>query len=119
MRYTLHSRLVAGGERAYERAHEVVPMDLVRSFERVGIASWTIWRAGRDLFHLVEADDFAAALRALATDPADIAWQQTIGVFVEGFVGPDGEPGTVPLTEVWDLRQQMALPDEPFGPDAL
>lgn len=107
VRYALRSRLVAGGEEAYEQAHATIPEDLVRSFARVGIASWTIWRSGHDLFHVVEADDLAAALSTLATDPADIQWQKTIGVFVEGFVGPDGERDTLPLPQVWDLREQM------------
>ena len=55
---------------------------------------WTIWRSGRDLFHLVECDDFDAAVKQLATDPVDQRWQQHMSRFVESFAeNPDGAAG--------------------------
>ncbi|WP_348789979.1 L-rhamnose mutarotase [Leifsonia sp. NPDC080035] len=108
MRVALHSVLREGHELAYEEAHVVIPDDLVAAFARVGIHDWTIWRSGRDLFHLVECDDFAAAMRALADDPADQRWQAFIGRHVDHFEGADdGEEGRI-LGRVWDLAGQRA-----------
>lgn len=105
MRVALHSVLRPGSELDYDREHERIPDDLVASFARVGIHEWTIWRVGDRLFHLVECDDFGAAMRALAGDPANERWQADIGRFVGGFLGGD-DGGPAPLPQVWDLDRQ-------------
>jgi L-rhamnose mutarotase len=108
MRVALHSVLRDGHESDYERDHVVIPEDLVASFSRLGIHDWTIWRSGRDLFHLVDCDDFAAAMTVLDDDPANHRWQAFIGQHVDRFVGgDDGAEGMV-LGEVWRLRSQIA-----------
>ncbi|AMM21592.1 hypothetical protein AX769_17405 [Frondihabitans sp. PAMC 28766] len=105
MRVALHSIIREGSEADYEKTHGAVPHDLVESFDRVGITSWTIWRSGRDLFHVVVADDYAAADARLADDPANRRWQAMIGPFVERFV--EGEDGGSPLLrQVWDFETQ-------------
>jgi L-rhamnose mutarotase len=108
MRIALHSIVRDGLEEGYDSTHARVPDDLVASFARVGIRDWTIWRSGRHLFHLVECDDFTAALDALDTDPANAAWQRTIGPFVDHFevTGP-GNSG-MPIPEVWRLTEQRS-----------
>ncbi|MFF1571663.1 L-rhamnose mutarotase [Leifsonia sp. NPDC058292] len=106
MRVALHSVLREGHETGYLDAHAAVPDDLVASFERLGIHDWSIWRSGRDLFHLVECDDFVAAMDALDTDPANERWQAFIGPFVDHFVtSADGHAG-MPLDSVWTLQSQ-------------
>lgn len=106
MRIALHSVLHDGAEAGYDHEHERIPDDLVASFARVGIHDWIIWRSGRDLFHLVECDDFDAAMAALADDPANRRWQAHIGRFVDRFESQvaDGEPH--PIALVWELRRQ-------------
>ena len=108
MRVALHSILLEGHEDAYDADHAAVPDDLLASFERVGIHDWQIWRSGRDLFHLVECDDFAGAMRALDDDPANQRWQATINRHVDHFVvsGPGAEGMVLPL--VWTLTAQRA-----------
>ncbi|MEN0083664.1 MAG: L-rhamnose mutarotase [Leifsonia sp.] len=108
MRVALHSILREGHEAAYDADHAAIPDDLVVSFERVGIHDWQIWRSGRDLFHLVECDDFAAAMRALDDDPANRRWQASINRHVDHFVtgGPGPEGMVLPL--VWTLTAQRA-----------
>ena len=108
MRVALHSILRPGHETAYDAAHAAIPDDLVASFERVGIHDWQIWRSGRDVFHLVECDDFAAAMRALDDDPANLRWQESINRHVDRFVatGPEAEGMELPL--VWTLTGQRA-----------
>lgn len=106
MRVALHSVLRDGHEAAYDEAHTVIPDDLASSFERLGIHDWSIWRSGRDLFHLVECDDFAAAMRALDDDPANQRWQAFINTHVDQFVTTADGPDGMVLGEVWRLKAQ-------------
>ena len=105
MRVALHSILRKGRESDYVDAHAAIPDDLVRAFARVGIHHWAIWRSGRDLFHLVDCDDFAAAMEALATDPANLRWQSFINRYVDHFVAAEGSAPLI-LQEVWTLDEQ-------------
>ncbi|BDZ64059.1 L-rhamnose mutarotase [Agromyces mangrovi Wang et al. 2018] len=104
MRIALHSTVREG----YIEQHASIPEDLVDTFARVGIHNWTIWRSGEHMFHLVECDDWDAAMAAIEEDPANLRWQATIGPYVELYRDSDGEPGFVPLAEVYDLRRQRA-----------
>ncbi len=106
MKVALHSEIRAGAEASYIERHTTIPDDLVAAFERLGIHDWTIWRSGTRLFHLVDCDDWDAALTALRDDPADHAWQADIGRFVVMFRDAAGAEGQAPLHEVWDLREQ-------------
>lgn len=109
----LHSTLKPGAETDYIENHQQIPADLADSFTRYGIHDWTIWRSGRHLFHLVDCDDFAAAMSALANDPADQRWQSHIGVYVEGFIGtngvPEDDPDRRPLDRLFSLRTQLQV----------
>ena len=96
----LHSVLKPGREEGYDVVHERIPDDLLEATARAGIRDWSIWRSGSNLFHLVECDDFEAALRTLEHDPANERWQAFIGDYVDHF-----EP-TPPL--VWRMRDQAA-----------
>ncbi|HEY9423676.1 MAG TPA: L-rhamnose mutarotase [Microterricola sp.] len=104
----LHSEIRAGAVDGYRAAHLTVPEELVASFDRFGIHDWTIWRSGHRLFHLVDCDDFDAALAALDEDPANARWQLDIGRYVELFRGADGEEGFSPLEQVWALSAQKS-----------
>ncbi len=111
MRVALHSILKPGNEEAYERDHATIPDDLAASFARIGIWDWTIWRSGLDLFHLVDCDDFLAAMKALETDPANERWQAFIGPYVDHFVSTgDGAEGQL-LGQVWRLADQRSAGD--------
>ena len=106
MRIALHSVLREGLESGYDVAHARLPDDLVASFARFGIYDWSIWRHGRELFHLVEADDFGAALAALDSDPANERWQSVIGGFVDHFDPADAHGVPLGMAEVYSLRAQ-------------
>jgi L-rhamnose mutarotase len=95
----LRSLLREGREAGYDAAHARIPDDLVEAHRRAGIHDWTIWRSGRELFHLVECDDLAGAFAALEHDPANARWQGLIGDYVESF-------DATPLTLVWRMRDQ-------------
>ena len=69
----LRSLLRDGCGDAYDAAHARIPDDLVDAHLRAGIRDWTIWRSGRELFHLVEdmgvatGIDLDAMINAAAT----------------------------------------------------
>ncbi|WP_067811678.1 L-rhamnose mutarotase [Actinomadura kijaniata] len=75
MRIALHTRLKPGREEEYEAAHREVPAELVAAIRAAGARDWTIWRSGPDLFHVLDCDDYAALLAALADLPVNVAWQ--------------------------------------------
>jgi L-rhamnose mutarotase len=105
-RIALHSRLIEGTETAYETEHATVWPELLTAMRRAGIRDWTIWRSGRDLFHLVDCADFDAAVEQLATDPVDQRWQQHMARFVQSFAeNPDGAAGKG-LRHVWTMSEQ-------------
>ncbi|WP_026875487.1 L-rhamnose mutarotase [Jiangella gansuensis] len=118
MRVALHSVLRPGARQDYEREHDRIPADLVETFARIGIHDWTIWRSGDHLFHLVECDDFDAAMRALEDDPANARWQAHIGRFVDRFLSADDGDGDgggapTPIRPVWDLGAQRSAGSAP------
>jgi len=105
-RAVLHSILHPGQEKIYEQKHRRIPEDLAALFDAVGIHDWTIWRSGLDLFHLVECDDFVAAMRVVDSDPANERWQAFIGPCVDRFVTVgEGSAGML-VPQVWSLEQQ-------------
>ena len=109
----LHSRLAEGSETAYDTEHATVWPELITAMQRAGIADWRIWRSGRDLFHLVDCDDFDAALKQLANDPDDQRWQRHMSRFVVGFAeNPEGAGGRG-LRHVWSLSEQLAAEPKP------
>ena len=106
-RLALHSRLIPGTEEAYELEHARVWPELITVMRAAGITDWSIWRSGRDLFHLVVSDDFEAAVAQLKTDPVDQRWQQHMSQFVEGFAeNPEGVAGQS-LRHVWTMSEQQ------------
>jgi L-rhamnose mutarotase len=106
MHVALYSVVKVGFQLDYDICHQQVPDDLMRSFERVGIHNWSIWRTGIHLFHLVECDDFTQAMNALEKDPANIRWQAEIGPFVDHFVTTGEGPAGMMLSTVWTLEAQ-------------
>ncbi|MET9275504.1 L-rhamnose mutarotase [Kribbella sp. NPDC003557] len=105
-RLALHSRLIPGTEEAYEIEHARVWPELITVMRAAGISDWSIWRSGRDLFHLVVSDDFEAAVAQLKNDPVDQRWQQHMSQFVEGFAqNPEGVAGQS-LRHVWTMSEQ-------------
>ena len=99
----LHSILRQGREGGYDAAHARIPDDLLAAHRRVGIHDWQIWRSGRNLFHLVDCDDFDAAMRALEQDPANERWQALIGDYIDRFELSDGR---MELPLVWRMGDQ-------------
>jgi L-rhamnose mutarotase len=101
MRIALHTRLKPGKEADYDRIHAVIPPALDGKLRAAGVTDWTIWRSGRDLFHLVDVEDYQAMRRALADDPVNVEWQATMSELLE--VEDDYSGDDLGLPRVWTL----------------
>lgn len=100
-RIALHTRIVEGREADYDREHARIPDALDASLRAAGVHAWRIWRDGRDIFHLVEVEDYAAMRHQLATDPANQRWQEHINQFLEVVDDYSGED--TGIRPVWSL----------------
>lgn len=109
----LHSKLKPGSEEGYDRDHARIPPDLQEAFDRAGIREWRIWRSGLDVFHLVDCDDFEAAIAAVDADPANARWQEVIDGYVDHFVDQGADtPGLQPMKLVHSMLDPSELPGE-------
>ncbi|MBB5892190.1 L-rhamnose mutarotase [Kutzneria kofuensis] len=97
----LHTRLKPGREADYEAVHAVIPDELDSALREAGVHSWRIWRSGRDLFHLVEVEDYAAMRAFLAEHPANVPWQARMAELLEVQDDYSGSEPDVKL--VWAL----------------
>jgi L-rhamnose mutarotase len=104
-RVALRTRLRAGAEEEYERAHREVPAELAAAIRDAGVSQWTIWRSGRDLFHVLEVEDYGRMLDRLESLPVNVAWQERINALLEVVhdYRPEGAQAGLPV--VWDLRE--------------
>lgn len=100
-RIALHTRLKAGKEQEYESVHAAIPPELDEALRAAGVRSWRIWRSGRDLFHLVEVDDYRRMRAALRDHPANIPWQARMSSLLEVADSYAGDDTGLPL--VWEL----------------
>jgi L-rhamnose mutarotase len=97
----LHTRLKPGKEADYDRIHAVIPAELDVALREAGVKSWRIWRSGRDLFHVVEVDDYARMRERLRDHPANIPWQARMAELLE--VEDDYSGSTPDVKQVWEL----------------
>ncbi|MEU5533477.1 L-rhamnose mutarotase [Streptomyces sp. NPDC020362] len=103
MKVALHTKVRAGRIADYEAAHREVPEELTDAIRACGATSWTIWRSGTDLFHLLECEDYARLLAALERLPVNVAWQARMAELLD-VVHDYSEGGTdAGLPVVWEL----------------
>jgi L-rhamnose mutarotase len=107
VRVAIHTRLREDGIEGYQAAHDDIPAEIVDLLKAGGATSWTIWRNGVDLFHLVECEDWAALQAFMSDKEADHAWQARVGVFRDfSLVG-----GDEPLPVIFALPEPPELPE--------
>ena len=110
MERALHTRLKEGAEEAYDRLHQRIPGDLVVAMREAGVREWRIWRNGRDVFHLVDVEDYAAMRAHLRDHPANVAWQAQVTPLqsvVDDYSGTDdGLPFVWSLSTQWSEAQR-------------
>jgi L-rhamnose mutarotase len=103
MMIALHTRVRADRIEEYEQAHSAVPAELAEAIRAAGVHSWTIWRSGTELFHLIDCADYAGMLAYLDQHPANVAWQSRMAELLE--TGHDYSAGGTgaALPVVWRL----------------
>jgi L-rhamnose mutarotase len=100
-RIALHTRLAPGKEEEYEKVHAVIPADLDAALREAGVHTWRIWRDGRDLFHVVEVDDYQHMRTYLRDHPANVPWQARMAELLE--VEDDYSGNDMGIKPVWEL----------------
>jgi L-rhamnose mutarotase len=103
VRIALHTRVRADRIDDYETAHRGVPTELITAIRAGGATSWTIWRSGTDLFHVIECEDYAALLAYLNALPVNIAWQARMAELLEVVHDYSGDGTAAALPVVWEL----------------
>lgn len=104
MRVSLHTRLRPGREQAYRDIYRTIPAELAAAQRRAGVRDWQIYLDGRDVFHVVEVDDYRAMRAALRDDPVNLAWQEHVAPFFEVADSYDGDDDGLP--RIWSLAEQ-------------
>ena len=103
MRIALHTRVRADRIGEYEEAHTAVPAELAEAIRAAGVVSWTIWRSGTDLFHVIDCADYDAVLARLAALPVNVAWQARMAELLEVTHDYSAGGGAAALPVVWQL----------------
>ena len=99
----LRTRVRADRVAEYEQAHAAVPPELTEAIRAAGVTSWTIWRSGTDLFHVIDCADYQAMLAALAGNPVNVAWQARMAGLLETPHDYSAAGGEAALPLVWQL----------------
>ncbi|WP_030664220.1 L-rhamnose mutarotase [Streptomyces rimosus] len=103
MRIALHTKVRPDRVEEYEAAHREVPEELTEAIRAAGAASWTIWRSGTDLFHVLECADYPRLLAALEDLPVNIAWQARMAQLLDVVHDYSADGATAGLPVVWEL----------------
>lgn len=103
MRIALHTRIRAGRIDEYITAHQHVPAELTDAIRAAGATSWTIWRSGTELFHVIDCADYQGLLAALAATPVNQRWQDRMAGLLDTVhdYSEDGAEAVLPV--VWQL----------------
>ena len=103
VRIALHTRVRADRIDEYEAAHRAVPPELTDAIRAAGAKTWTIWRSGTDLFHVIECDDYAALLAYLSASPVNAAWQARMAGLLDVAHDYSASGADAGLPVVWEL----------------
>jgi L-rhamnose mutarotase len=103
MRIALHTRVRGDRIAEYEQAHREVPAELTAAIRAAGAASWTIWRSGTDLFHVIDCADYAGLLEVLRDEPVNVAWQGRMAGLLDAVHDYSAGGGDATLPVVWQL----------------
>ncbi len=103
MRVALRTRVRPDRIGEYEQAHAAVPAELTDAIRAAGVTSWTIWRSGTDLFHVIDCADYAAMLATLSASPVNASWQARMAELLDTPHDYSVAGGDAALPVVWQL----------------
>lgn len=67
-----------GYEEEYKKRHDEVWPEMLEALRQAGIRNYSIFRHGLTLFGYFETDDLEKAVAALAKDPVNARWSQSM-----------------------------------------
>ncbi len=108
----LHTTLKPGKELEYDAVHQVIPPAVAQALTEHGVRDWKIWRDGRDVFHLVDVEDYQAMRAGLRDLPANLEWQATVGPLFDQPDSYDGNDNGI--GQIWSLSDQRGNGDAPW-----
>jgi L-rhamnose mutarotase len=94
------TRLKDGCESEYDSWHREVWSEVLAAIGKAGIANYSIFRLGRDLFAYFEVEDLAAADAFLDANPICRRWEEMMVTVIEG---GDEIPFWINMTEIFHL----------------
>jgi len=103
MKIALHTKVREDRIEEYESAHREVPVELTDAIRAAGATSWTIFRSGTDLFHVLECEDYAKLLAELEALPVNIAWQARMAELLDIVHDYSTDGAAAGLPVVWEL----------------
>ncbi|MGW2110476.1 L-rhamnose mutarotase [Streptomyces sp. NPDC001948] len=103
MRIALHTKVRADRIEEYEAAHREVPAELTTAIRAAGATSWTIWRSGTDLFHVIDCEDYTALLAELEQLPVNVAWQARMDELLDVAHDYSADGAAAGLPVAWEL----------------
>ncbi|SDS52475.1 L-rhamnose mutarotase [Streptomyces sp. TLI_053] len=103
MRIALHTRVREDRIEEYEAAHRAVPTELAAAIRAAGVSSWTIWRSGCELFHLLDCEDYGRLLAELEHLPVNMAWQARMADLLDVAHDYSSDGAETVLPVVWQL----------------
>ena len=103
MRVALHTKVRSDRIDEYEAAHREVPVELTDAIRAAGARSWTIWRSGTDLFHVLECEDYGRLLAELEKLPVNVTWQARMAELLDVAHDYSDEGADAGRPVVWEL----------------
>jgi L-rhamnose mutarotase len=103
MKIALHTRVRADRIAQYEQAHQEVPEELTEAIRAGGATSWTIYRSGQDLFHLIDCEDYDALIAHVGAQAVNTVWQARMADLLEVVHDYSTGGGDAALPVVWEL----------------
>jgi L-rhamnose mutarotase len=67
-----------GYEEEYKKHHDEIWPEMVDALRKAGVHNYSIFRHGRTLFGYFETDDLKRTIDALAKDPVNARWSQSM-----------------------------------------
>jgi L-rhamnose mutarotase len=67
-----------GYEEEYKKRHDEIWPEMVQALKAAGIRNYSIFRHGLTLFGYFETNDLAKTMAALADDPVNVRWGQSM-----------------------------------------
>ena len=80
-----------------------MPEELAAAIRAAGATSWTIWRSGTDLFHVLECEDYGRLLAELEKLPVNVAWQARMAELLDVAHDYSADGADAALPVVWEL----------------